>query len=51
MAKYKIIRFFSSKKEKPKVIKTGLTLKQAQEHCSDPKTCNPGKWFDGYRQK
>lgn len=31
-----------------KVIKTGLTLSQAQEHCSRPDTREEGKWFDGY---
>ena len=45
-----------------RVIKTGLSLEQAQRHCKDPetssKTCrnsagvrrtrNMGAWFDGY---
>ena len=30
-----------------KVIKRGLTLKQAQTHCQDPATSGDG-WFDGY---
>ena len=34
--KYKIIRF--NFKSNNKVIKTGLTLKQAQKHCNNPKT-------------
>tara|TARA_R100000458_G_C8172465_1_gene172420 strand:+ start:184 stop:489 length:306 start_codon:yes stop_codon:yes gene_type:complete len=42
---YKIIRFF---KDKPsKVIRTGLTLEQARNHCKDPKTSGDD-WFDGY---
>ena len=42
---YKIIRFF---KDKPnKVIRTGLTLEQAKNHCKDPKTSGDD-WFDGY---
>lgn len=57
---YKIIRFYSA--EDSKVIKTGLTLDQAREHCSDPETSSQtctapelldhtaiyGAWFDGY---
>lgn len=57
---YKVIRFFQSGRSK--VIATGLTLKEAQKHCSDPetssKTCTTkegkrrtrdcGEWFDGY---
>ena len=44
---YKITRFYSDDR-KPKTIKTGLTLKQAQKHCRDPKTRKEGIWFDGY---
>lgn len=47
------------------VIKRGLTLEEAQEHCSDPdtssKTCTTeegirlaaekGPWFDGYDEE
>lgn len=42
---YKIIRFrFKGTK---RTIKTGLTLEQAQEHCSRDDTHGDG-WFDGY---
>jgi len=59
---YKIVRaFFRGGK---RTIKTGLTLKQAQEHCSDPETSSStcqkavnrrrtqqrGAWFDGYER-
>ena len=45
MKKYCIIRF---KKEKPyKVIKYGVTLKEAQEWCSHKDT-HGIDWFDGY---
>jgi len=34
------------------VIKTGLTLEEAQEHCNDESThgedADRGPWFDGY---
>ena len=44
---YKIIRFFQDSEKPNKVILTGLTLEQAQNHCSDPDTSGDG-WFDGY---
>jgi hypothetical protein len=34
--KYKIVRFYF--KHGRRVIKTGLTLEQAQRHCNDPET-------------
>ena len=56
MATYKIIRFkFCHEKE---VIKTGLTLEEAQEHCNDPETRGEmtpnlpdSMWFDGYEEE
>lgn len=47
--KYLIIRFFQGLKKRPRVIKTGLTLKEAQEWCNRQDTSKPFKWFDGYR--
>ena len=42
---YKIIRFrFHGDK---RIIKRGLTLEQAQEHCQREDTHGEG-WFDGY---
>lgn len=57
----KIVRNFLGDKES-QVIKRGLTLEEAQEHCRDPETCSRtctakkgkaitkkyGPWFDGY---
>jgi hypothetical protein len=63
MATYKIVRcYFEHGK---RIIKRGLTLKQAQAHCQDPesssRTCtkaagkrrtrNKGAWFDGYTEE
>lgn len=45
---YKIIRFrFKGEKE---VIKTGLTLEEAQEWCERDDTHGEG-WFDGYTEE
>lgn len=62
MTKYKIIRYYE--KSSKRTIKTGLTLEQAQKHCSDPETSAStctlsrnkqrtkryGFWFDGYTE-
>jgi hypothetical protein len=45
---YKIVRFrFQGERE---VIKTGLTLEEAQEHCQREDTHDEG-WFDGYTEQ
>ena len=45
-ADYKIVRFYRN--DKPcRTIKTGLTLGEAQAHCSDSATSTP-EYFDGY---
>lgn len=61
---YKIIRmYFGSTPNR--VIKTGLTLEQAQAHCRDPETSSQtckkrvnirrterfGPWFDSYSEQ
>jgi len=52
MATYKIVRFYAPHLHKEKeVIKTGLTLEEAQEHCSDPETSVKGVYFDGYYEE
>ncbi len=56
---YKIIRFYRELHKSSRVIKRGLTLEEAQEHCSDPETsgftCSDlnkrGQWFDGYDEE
>ncbi len=58
--RYKIVRMYF--KGGNRVVKRGLTLEQAQRHCSDPETSSStcrksvnirrtkqrGPWFDGY---
>lgn len=60
---YKIIRNFMN--HPSRVIETGLTLEEAQEHCRDPETSSRkctgdegialtekmGPWFDGYDEE
>lgn len=46
--KYKVVRFRF--RGKSRVIRRGLTLKEAQEHCMDPSTRGDG-WFDGYEKE
>lgn len=61
---YKVIRMFRDS-SKRMIIKTGLTLEEAQEHCKNPETSsstatgfveltltkNFGPWFDGYEKE
>ena len=64
MTTYKIIRHYFNNHIK-RTILTGLTLEQAQAHCSNPETCSYtctdligklrtkayGPWFDGYSEE
>ena len=59
--KYKIVRMFFNDDIPTKIIKTGLTLEEAQNHCKDDETSSStckgitgiettnkfGAWFDG----
>lgn len=60
---YAIIRFFGNNPSK--VIKRGLTLEEAKDHCKNPETSSRtatsatakartkrmGAWFDGFREE
>lgn len=62
---YKIVRMYFRDSRRSRVIKTGLTLAQAQAHCRDPETSSrtavsakgkrrtetSGPWFDGYEKE
>jgi len=62
MTTYSITRMFQDGTLSSQLIRTGLTLKQAQAHCSNPETSSStatspaarerterfGPWFDGY---
>jgi hypothetical protein len=65
MATYKIVRGYFKDEHPKQIIKTGLTLKEAREHCKDPETSSSkcklpenvqhteefGPWFDGYEKE
>ena len=47
---YSIIRYYqdSSHPDNKKIIKTGLSLEEAKEHCSSDDTSVKNIWFDGF---
>lgn len=49
--KYMIVRFFAKEGKKSKVMKKGLSLKEAREHCQREDTHKVGVWFDGYTEQ
>ena len=50
---YKIVRFTfnDNHPDNHKVIESGLTLEEAQEHCGRDDTREAGVWFDGYEEE
>ncbi len=58
---YRVVRFYRDHPLRRRIIRRGLTLAQAQAHCSDPETSSStcvrpenrrrtrrlGAWFDG----
>jgi len=61
---YKVVRFYFNRPGSRRTIETGLSLEEAQSHCSDPETSSStckgqaakritarnGEWFDGYEE-
>jgi hypothetical protein len=61
MTTYRIVRFFRDSQPKA-LVRSGVTLAEAQAHCNDPETSSVtclkadnvartktyGPWFDGY---
>lgn len=59
---YRIVRMYKNAPIRQRTLKRGLTLEQAQAHCSNPETSSStckdrvnlrrtirvGHWFDGY---
>lgn len=50
---YQIIRQYmdSSHPDHHKIVKEGLTMEEAQEHCRDEETREEGVWFDSYESE
>lgn len=54
--RYRIVRNYFSDNRRPRTIKSGLSLEEAQAHCRDPATSNADaenpedRWFDGYEE-
>lgn len=62
--RYKIVRNYRDASFMNRVVRRGLTLEEAQAHCSDPETSSStckgragrvrtaryGPWFDGYSE-
>lgn len=60
--RYAIIRFYKDAGIRRRIIRTGVTIRQAQAHCNDPETSSStatspsarartkrvGEWFDGW---
>lgn len=53
MKTYEIVRKYKdlSHPDNNKVIKTGLTLKEAREHCSSDDSHEKGVWFDCFYEE
>ena len=49
MTLYEIVRFYQDSNKAQEIQKTGLTLEEAQDHCSLEST-HGSDWFDGYRE-
>lgn len=61
---YKVIRHYQRPGAPNRTVRSGLTLEEAQAHCSDPETSSStcqrpenrrrtrklGPWFDGYSE-
>ena len=48
---YSIVRYYARARQKNRIMRKGLDLTQAQEHCSDPLTQKAHVWFDGYTRE
>jgi len=53
---YKIIRMYRDENKSKRVIRTGLSLEEAQEHCNREETHKLNRdgsvvWFDGYTKE
>jgi hypothetical protein len=47
---YKIVRMYQEAGKRPRIIRRGLSLEEAQAHCRRPDTKAKG-WFDGFTRE
>ena len=47
---YKIVKFYRDPSKKARVVKTGLSLEEAQTHCKKEST-HGVDWYDGYTRE
>ena len=47
---YHIRRFYKDTPSQDKIVRTGLTLQEAQTHCKSEKSHVVGVWFDGFEK-
>lgn len=47
---YNIVRHYRQEGKRAKIVRRGVTLEEAQEHCARPETRKEGVWFDGYTE-
>jgi hypothetical protein len=50
MVTYKIVKYYKDPTKKARVVRTGLTLEEAQEHCRKDST-HGIDWYDGYTKE
>lgn len=48
---YNIVRFYSQEGKRSKIVRKGVTLEEAREHCSRLETRKVGVYFDGYTRE
>jgi hypothetical protein len=51
MTVYEIIRCYKDDKRPIEIIKSGVTLEEAKEHCNNPDTQKEGEYFDAWRKE
>jgi hypothetical protein len=51
MTTYTIKRYYSELGKPPRTIKKGVSLAEAQEHCSKASTIKKFEWFDGFTRE
>lgn len=52
MTTYRIVRHYAPHRDREReIIREGLTLEEAQDHCDSEDSHKAGEWFDGYTEE